>query len=321
MCIIDKSSIHDKEIMSHYESLPKENWQAKTRELIESYPLELDEIEKIALLSWKRLWDSEIGGQISLSEVELPATVVGYFFQKLFAYELSCRYPDVWRGEENKNDKDLVNKVNAIFSTEMKASGQNKFKVFGNRSYNQETLSGQVSGKSKSGFYITINFTRQNLNLIRLGWIDQSDWIPQGSKTGQAATLKDDVYTHKMTEINGEYRYSTPVELFDGVADKTKVHLQSLDIYTFKDLFNFNGFDKGVESIKKKNKGLLSKIFGNHPERESVYGLAQVGDKTLKTLHSLSIFTIADLHIYNGNDKTVERIKAKNEDRLSSIFR
>lgn len=101
--------------MSHYENLPKEKWQAKTRELIESYPLELDEIKEIALLSWRRLWESEIGGQISLSEVELPATVVGYFFQKLFAYELSCRYPDEWRGEENKSDKDLVNKVKPIF--------------------------------------------------------------------------------------------------------------------------------------------------------------------------------------------------------------
>lgn len=141
----------------------------------------------------------------------------------------------------------------------MKASGQDKFKVFGNRSYNQETLSGQVSGKTKSGFYITINFTKQNLNLIRLGWIDQSDWIPQGSKTGQAATLKDDVYTHKMTEINGKYRYSTPVELFDGVAGKTKVHLQSLGVYTFKDLFTFHGFDKGVERIKKKEQRVIIK--------------------------------------------------------------
>lgn len=68
--------------MSHYQNLPRSEWLAKTRELVENYPLTLDEIREIALLSWSRLWDSEIGGQISLSEVEPPATVVGYFFFK-----------------------------------------------------------------------------------------------------------------------------------------------------------------------------------------------------------------------------------------------
>lgn len=105
----------------------------------------------------------------------------------------------------------------------MKASGQEGFKIFGNRSYNQETLDGSQGGKSKSGYYITINFTSQSLNLIRLGWINQEDWVPQGAATGQAATLHPDVYTHKMIEINGSYRHATPIQLLNGVGPKARL--------------------------------------------------------------------------------------------------
>ncbi|HAS6307543.1 TPA: ScaI family restriction endonuclease [Vibrio vulnificus] len=247
--------------MSPYSALPKEQWKAKTQELIKSYPLELSEIQDIALLSWDRLWSSEIGGQISLSEVELPATVVGYFFQKLFAYELSNRYPAEWRGEIEKNDKDLVHKTQPHFSTEMKSSGQAGFKIFGNRSYNQETLGGASAGKTKSGYYITLNFTGQSLNLIRLGWIDQEDWVPQGSETGQAATLHPDVYTYKMVEINGSYRQETPVRLLQGVGDKSASTLEELGINTLKDLNNYSGDYPLAIKVRGANTDLINKLF------------------------------------------------------------
>lgn len=247
--------------MSHYQNIPKSEWLAKTNELVEAYPLELDEIKEVALLSWSRLWESEIGGQISLSEVELPATVVGYFFQKLFAYELSNRYPQTWRGEIEKHDKDIVNKEFPHFSTEMKASGQEGFKIFGNRSYNQETLDDSQGGKSKSGYYITINFTGQNLNLIRLGWIDQYDWVPQGAATGQAATLHPDVYTHKMVEINGSYRHSTPIQLLNGVGPKARQAINDLGIFSVKDLYLYNGQAAVATRAKKANLELLNSLF------------------------------------------------------------
>ncbi|EJA3095311.1 ScaI family restriction endonuclease [Vibrio vulnificus] len=247
--------------MSPYQTIPKAEWKAKTEELVNAHPLNLSEISEIAILSWQRLWSSEIGGQISLSEVELPATVVGYFFQKLFSYELSKRYPETWRGEIDKHDKDLVNIVSPQYSMEMKASGQQGFKIFGNRSYNQETMDGNQGGKTKSGYYITINFTGQSLNLIRVGWIDQDDWVPQGSETGQAATLHSDVYTYKMIEIDGEYRHQTPVRLLNGVGNKAAEQLSMIGLNTVKDLYQYIGEDKKANKVKKDNAELLSRLF------------------------------------------------------------
>jgi len=248
----------------HYTEANKENWKSITQKLVEEHPLSLDEILEISNLSWERLWSSNIGGEIKLTEVELPATVIGYFFQKLFALELSNRYPDEWRGEIHKDDKDLVHKKVPIFSTEMKASGQVGLKIFGNRSYNQETQEGTAAGKGKSGYYITLNYVDQTITLLRLGWIDQSDWKPQGAATGQAATLADYTYTDKLIEIQGEYRKHTPIQLLNGIGkDPSKgkgKQLHDLGIFTLEELIAYAGNNKTVESVKKGNSDLISKV-------------------------------------------------------------
>lgn len=84
--------------ISPYANQPISNWSTITNDLIEKYPVPLDEILDIATLAWYRLWSSRIGDDIKISEVDLPATVVGYFFQKLFAHELAKRYPNSWSG-------------------------------------------------------------------------------------------------------------------------------------------------------------------------------------------------------------------------------
>jgi len=85
--------------------------------------------------------------------------VVGYFFEKLFARDLSRRFPQEWRGSKGKEEKDLVYLLNPSLSVEMKSSGQLGTRIFGNRSYNQQIQEqSQVSKVEKSGYYITINF-------------------------------------------------------------------------------------------------------------------------------------------------------------------
>lgn len=194
---------------SPYEGIPLENCKAKTQELIESHPLDLDTIRGIAIRCWNTLWQTNIGeGEtaVALSDVEVPATVVGYFFEKLFARELERRYPDSWRGGRSKSEKDLVCLTNTAFSIEMKSSGQLGTKIFGNRSYGQQAKDeSQVTKAEKSGYYITVNFYRQTLTLLRFGWIDLDDWKPQGAQTGQAATLPNTVYELKVVEIPGSY--------------------------------------------------------------------------------------------------------------------
>lgn len=242
---------------SPYAGVPTERWRDITQALINDYPLRLDEILEIAQIAWGRLWSSTIGGQIQLDEVELPATVVGYFFQKLFAHELAARYPDVWRGEQSKSDKDLVNLHDSSFNTEMKSSGQMGYDLFGNRSYNQQTQNDNNSNKDKSGYYITLNFFGNKITLLRLGWIDQDDWKPQGAETGQAVVLKPEVYNYKLVEIPGSYRLQSPAQLLNGVGWKSASKLQERGINTISDIIRYQGDDKSVLKIKSKNEDFL----------------------------------------------------------------
>ncbi|MCK9473982.1 ScaI family restriction endonuclease [Sulfurimonas sp.] len=246
--------------ISPYQNKQQSEWKSITEELITNYPLSTDEILEISLIAWEKLWGTEVGGTIKLVEVDLPATVIGYFFQKLFSYELSKRYPNEWKGEKEKSDKDLVNIKNPTFSTEMKASGQLGYKIFGNRSYNQQGFNEETTGKDKSGFYITINFYSQTLTLISIGWIDQNDWNSQDSETGQAATLKPEVYTHKLVQINGKYQLKSPISLLNGIGKVSCEKLYKENIFTFEDIINYKGNDKVVINIYNKNKSLLETI-------------------------------------------------------------
>lgn len=244
--------------VSPYLNIPVTEWQAITTNLINNYPISKEELLKIATLSWDRLWETAVGGEIRIDEIDLPATVVGYFFQKLFSYELSIRYPNDWKGEESKSDKDLVHKRSPQFSTEMKASGQLGYALFGNRSYNQQSENMEASGKDKSGYYITLNFYGKTLTLLRLGWIDQDDWIPQEAATGQAAVLKPAVYTHKLVEINGPYRNASPVELLNRIGPKKLLELHENGVFTFGDLKTYQGTNTKILKIKTANSSLLN---------------------------------------------------------------
>lgn len=244
--------------ISPYANQPISNWRNITNELVRQYPISTEEILEIATISWSRLWGSVVGGQINISEVDLPATVVGYFFQKLFSHELSNRYPLIWKGEELKSDKDLVNRLDPRFSTEMKASGQLGYSLFGNRSYNQQSETSSVTGKDKSGFYITLNFYGQTMTLLRVGWIDQDDWIPQGAQTGQAAILRPEVYQHKLVEITGAYMRQSPVQLLRGIGQKSVQYFQQNGVYTFENLINYNGFDRKILKVRRDNESLLT---------------------------------------------------------------
>lgn len=239
--------------ISPYQNQPVKNWPAITERLINAYPLPLSEILEIATLAWDKLWSTNIGGDINIIEADLSAQLIGSFFQKLFSHELARRYPNDWRGEISKTDKDLVNLNNIYFSTEMKVSGQKGYKLFGNRSYNQETMNSDMSGKDKSGYYITMNYYKQSMTRLRIGWIDQVDWKPQSAATGQAATLYDEVYEHKLVDIRGSYILNTPVEFLNKVGPAALVGLHSAGVFTFNDLRNYNGPDLTTQKLKAKH--------------------------------------------------------------------
>ena len=244
---------------SLYQNQPQSQWLNITEQLVREYPLSKEEILEISLLVWKQIWTTKVGGILDINKINLPATVIGYMFQKLFTYELSKRYPQIWKDEVNKGDKDIVC-VDNHFSTEMKASGQMGYKVFGNRSYCQKS---DNPSKAKSGYYITINFVGQVLTLVRLGWIDKEDWRCQEAESGQASSLRQEVYDYKLIEINGEYQLNSPIGLLYGVGEKIELNLQSKGIFTFNDIKSYKGNDQQIINIRERNRDIFTTILNS----------------------------------------------------------
>lgn len=229
---------------SPYTDQPEEKWQEITRSLLGAHPLKVDVIREVALAAWGKVWDTTVGSgavAVRLADLRVPATVVGYFFEVLFARAMGLQFPEEWRGNESGDEKDLVHLKDSRFSVEIKTSGQLGDRVYGNRSYGQEAQKQQQVKKEKSGYYITVNFYERTLTLIRFGWIDAGDWKPQSSPTGQMAGLSDAVYAHKLIPLSGEYQLDAPVEFLDGVGAKTAAKFRDLGICTIRELLDYSG--------------------------------------------------------------------------------
>lgn len=237
---------------SPYANQPVTHWSEVTRTLIAAHPLHMDLIRDIAQTSWQRLWHSTVGDAVlgySLAELDPPATVIGYFFEKLIAKELSTRLPGQWRGGKG-SEKDLHCIGDPTRSIEIKSSGQLGYKVYGNRSYGQQVVDASAAKKDKSGYYITINFHAQTLTRLRFGWIDADDWQAQKSATGQMAGLGDQVYRHKLKTIPGCYILEGPVQLVEGVGAKATDELRSMGIQTIEQLLNAQALSPRHEKLR-----------------------------------------------------------------------
>ena len=240
---------------SPYEGLAAKDWLAKTQDLISCHPLNVETIKEVALKSWQILWSTTIGeGELSINlfELDVPATVMGYFLEKLFAKEIERQQPLCWRGGRNKNDKDIVYSPNNFYSIEIKSSGQLGTKVFGNRSYGQNVENTDLDKKEKSGYYITVNFYGKELHLLQFGWIDHSDWNAQKAESGQAAGLSELVYTYKLIRIEGDYRLVAPIGILKGIGEKTSQDFAEAGVITIKDLKNYNGNNPKILKFREK---------------------------------------------------------------------
>ena len=239
---------------SLYSDLPIDQWAAVTEKLVSQHPLGLTEILEIAQSSWESVWSTKIGSpptQLDLRDVNPPATVIGYFFEKIFAKKLADKYPGVWRGGLSGDEKDLHNDSDPNISVEIKASGQLGTKIFGNRSYGQKVENESLAKKDKSGYYITVNFYGEQLNLVRFGWIDSSDWKAQAAATGQMAGLPDEVYKHKLIALKGAYTLKAPISLLPGVGPKLQ------DLCHAANVFNI---EQALSLVPEKNPDLKRAI-------------------------------------------------------------
>jgi hypothetical protein len=224
---------------SPYAGRQESQWARITNRLVAHHPLKLPTIVSVAVSAWETLWKTTVGAgktAVRLYDLRVPATIVGYFFEILFAKELQRRSPELWRGGASKDEKDVVCLKDASLCIEIKTSGQCGFKVYGNRSYGQRSKNDLLLKKEKSGYYITANFFERSLTLLRFGWIDAEDWDPQEAPTGQMAGLKPSVYRHKLIGIPGAYRREAPVIVLDGVGPKADEEFRNARIRTVGDL-------------------------------------------------------------------------------------
>ena len=192
---------------SSYTNKPVEKWFEITNMLINTHPLSSKELIEVTLQCWNDIFNSKIGSKpFSIGKDILPSPqVMGFLLHELIPLELERRYPFKWRKDKTAHEKDLLYLPDDKFSIEIKTSS-NKARVFGNRSYAQPT---QANKKSKSGYYLTINFGKfedgakelPKILLIRFGWLDHTDWRAQASASGQQSSLSPDVYRYKLPII------------------------------------------------------------------------------------------------------------------------
>jgi ScaI restriction endonuclease len=195
---------------SPFFGLPANQWAERTRALLRTYPLTLSELTDVVLLSWIQILNLEIGGfRIGVDIFPSPQSM-GSFLHELIPLNLGRRDPTEWRREIAGSEKDLVCMSDPKFSMEIKTSSD-KNKIFGNRSFAQETASD--AKKVKTGYYLAVNFTKFGstsddseaeqpyVRLVRFGWLDHSDWSGQVASSGQQSSLSADVENNQLLVI------------------------------------------------------------------------------------------------------------------------
>jgi ScaI restriction endonuclease len=184
-------------------------WPSITAKLIEEHPLGTDEILESVLTAWTELHATQIGSRkLQIGKNIFPnPQIIGFLLHELIPVELAARHPEEWRREKEKGEKDLVYIPDARFSVEIKTSSHAS-QIFGNRSYAQQSSTGESSSKAKSGYFLTVNFQTNKekgkagkITRVRFGWLDHSDWIGQKSETGQQSRLNTDADRYKLKQI------------------------------------------------------------------------------------------------------------------------
>ncbi|MDO9474883.1 MAG: ScaI family restriction endonuclease [Caulobacter sp.] len=191
---------------SPYLNVPPDQWRATTESLLDAHPLDRDELVEIVLSSWNAIFESRLAGKFEIgSDIFPKPQIMGFLLHELVPLELASRYPNSWRPEKDKKDKDIVYIPDTSFSVEIKTSSS-PGSIFGNRSYAQEMVG---EGKSKDGYYLAINFgkfsgnRRPEIARIRFGWLDHTDWLAQKAATGQQARLSPAVELTKLLLLYG----------------------------------------------------------------------------------------------------------------------
>ncbi len=160
---------------------------------VRAHPLADEEIVEVVLTAWAELAATTTATGLNLvSELGIAPRAIGDLLEKLIVRRLADAQPELWRGELCRHDKDAVCLASDRYSFEIKTS-TSKTSLAGNKSY---ASSSTAARKSKHGYYLVVNYDHPQrtqhpaVRSIRFGWLDQEDWQPQSSDTGQQARIR-----------------------------------------------------------------------------------------------------------------------------------
>lgn len=194
-----------------YAGVPTQKWVAVTNKLIQKHPLRVEEIVESVLVAWRDLHETVLGRKLRIGKDIFPnPQIIGFLLHELIPVEVASRHPGRWRREKAKAEKDLVYIPNPQYSIEIKTSSH-PTSIFGNRSYAQQSSSGKLASKAKSGYFLTVNFRPTKaaddvgeITRVRFGWLDPTDWVGQSSPTGQQSRLTSDGDKYKLLQFYPE---------------------------------------------------------------------------------------------------------------------
>ncbi len=183
--------------MSPYKNIDIDKWEEKTKQLLYEYPMDMSDMVDVVLEAWESVLNTKIAEKYKVGIDVFPTPqAMGVLLHELIPILITEKFPDTWRRDIDKIDKDIVNIVNPEFSTEIKTSSD-LYTIFGNASAGKENSS-KKGKKKKSGYMLAINFEKFNpqkpeykpqILKIRMGWLDQDDWHSQKEKSGQQAKI------------------------------------------------------------------------------------------------------------------------------------
>lgn len=114
---------------SPYEGTPESKWESVTRRLVRQHPLQTAEIVDVVRIAWDGIFATRIANfQIGV-DIEPQPQIMGFLLHELIPLEFQRRYPEEWRGQRTKFEKDLVYKTDLVKSVEIKTSSH-KSQVF-----------------------------------------------------------------------------------------------------------------------------------------------------------------------------------------------
>lgn len=185
-------------LLNPYENVPIEKWRNITENLVAQHPLK-NNIVEFCLKSWQSILNSKINTYLNMhiKNMSISPQATGALLHDVIPEYISKNVSGFRKGIGK--EKDIVCEYNEFYSLELKTSSQKS--IYGNRSYAKSD-----SGKSKSGYYLTVNFEKINANdprilLIQLGWLNHSDWKGQTSETGQQASLTKEAKANKFVTL------------------------------------------------------------------------------------------------------------------------